>query len=391
MVSELYLIGFVQAVFFSALILAKKNKDLKDFFLTFFILIMGFNLLFLYASETEFYKNNPLLILFDFAYWTLIGPALYLYIYLTVSIDKKLKIKHLLHLLPAIAVFISYTDYIINIDYYKTSEYQYNLLSNIGYFVLMYNTPVYYILSVIKLRKHKKSIKDYYSYKDKVDLKWLYFLTNGFAFFLIFLLGSGILKDYLNVDFSFNIGQYTWLIMIVYIFGIGFFGYKQKGIFSDFDNPRMNNGSNMNKKLLSVSVISGEIVTNKKNQYQKSGLSTSESKEILEHLINYMTEKKPFLDWELNLKVLADYLNTTTHKLSQAINENLEQSFYEFINKYRVEEVKRLLSEPKNSTYKIISLAYDTGFNSKSSFYTVFKKYTNKSPIEYRKQYLQNA
>jgi hypothetical protein len=185
MLKELYLIGFAQSIFFTLLILTKKKRELKDLFLMFFILIMGLNLLFLYSTQTDFYKENPLLILFDFAYWTLIGPSLYLYIYLTVSEGKGLKYRHLLHLMPLLIVYISFADYIINIEYYKTNEFKYNRLNNIGYFVWMYNSPIYYILSIVKIKKHKSTIKDYYSYTKSVDLKWLYFLTSGFAIFLL--------------------------------------------------------------------------------------------------------------------------------------------------------------------------------------------------------------
>jgi AraC-like DNA-binding protein len=73
--------------------------------------------------------------------------------------------------------------------------------------------------------------------------------------------------------------------------------------------------------------------------------------------------------------------------LSQTINEQLRQSFSEFLNSYRIEEAKRRLRDPAFKHLSILGIAEDVGFNSKSSFNAVFKKHTNLTPSEFRNQY----
>ena len=78
----------------------------------------------------------------------------------------------------------------------------------------------------------------------------------------------------------------------------------------------------------------------------------------------------------------------TAHQLSQLLNEKLNVNFYTFINKYRIQEARRILTEEPDKS--IIAIAYDVGFNSKSSFYEAFSKFTGKTPYRYRKDALDS-
>jgi YesN/AraC family two-component response regulator len=98
-----------------------------------------------------------------------------------------------------------------------------------------------------------------------------------------------------------------------------------------------------------------------------------------------MENEKLFLDGDLTLQKLAERLAIPAQHLSQVINERLDQTFSDFINKYRVEEAKRRLLDPKTQHYTVLAIGEEVGFNSKSSFNAVFKKYTNTTPSEFRK------
>ena len=104
-----------------------------------------------------------------------------------------------------------------------------------------------------------------------------------------------------------------------------------------------------------------------------------------------MQEQKPYLDNELRLSHLADQLNTSPHHLSQVINEQLNQSFSDFINAYRVETAKQMLGDPREKQTYIINIAYASGFNNKTSFNKAFKEQTGMSPSQFRKQSLEGA
>lgn len=86
-----------------------------------------------------------------------------------------------------------------------------------------------------------------------------------------------------------------------------------------------------------------------------------------------MKEDKIYLDETLTLKIIAEKLDITQHQLSEILNDRLGQSFTEYINISRIEESKQLLLSKKEAS--ILEIAYESGFNSKSSFYNAFKKF----------------
>lgn len=140
-----------------------------------------------------------------------------------------------------------------------------------------------------------------------------------------------------------------------------------------------------------VHLINPDVLKNAhngKSKYENSSLSTTEAKAHLEKLLDYMNAVKPYLDGDLKLDNLADRLSIPSHHLSQIINERLEKNFYEFVNGYRVQEAKRIFSDPQKKKYKILRVALESGFNNKTSFNTVFKKEVGMTPSEFRKKQL---
>ena len=95
--------------------------------------------------------------------------------------------------------------------------------------------------------------------------------------------------------------------------------------------------------------------------------------------------KTPYIDGKLSLKQVAQKMEISTNYLSQVINENLKKNFFDFVNEYRVNLVKQKMKDPTNSQYTLLALAYDCGFNSKSSFNVIFKKNTGLTPSQYLK------
>lgn len=104
-----------------------------------------------------------------------------------------------------------------------------------------------------------------------------------------------------------------------------------------------------------------------------------------------MEEEKLYQEPELTLQHIADKLQFPTYQVSQAINDGLKKSFYDLINGYRVDEAKLLLLNPKNRNYTILSVGFEAGFNSKTTFNTVFKKFTGQTPTQFREMQLQKS
>ncbi|WP_408039411.1 helix-turn-helix domain-containing protein [Tenacibaculum amylolyticum] len=125
---------------------------------------------------------------------------------------------------------------------------------------------------------------------------------------------------------------------------------------------------------------------NETNKYAKSSLTEISSKKIKTILLEFMENEKPYLTPKLRIKDLSELTNIPAHHISQVINESFQQNFYEFINAYRIKEAVLLLKDPKLKEYTYESIAYDVGFNSRSAFYTAFKKIYNTTPTKYLKK-----
>ncbi|MDP3916419.1 MAG: two-component regulator propeller domain-containing protein [Bacteroidota bacterium] len=124
-------------------------------------------------------------------------------------------------------------------------------------------------------------------------------------------------------------------------------------------------------------------IPQKFEKYRGAKIPEVQSSSIINDLKRYMDEKKPYLNAELKLADLAKEINYPIHEISQVLNQDLNQSFSDFVNKYRVEEVKRRLEDKAFQKFTLMAIAEQCGFNSKTSFYRIFKNETGKTPAEY--------
>lgn len=125
-------------------------------------------------------------------------------------------------------------------------------------------------------------------------------------------------------------------------------------------------------------------------KYDKSALSQPAARSILATIKMHMGTHKPYLDSSLKLHDLAKQLSFSAHHISQVINELEQQNFSDFINRYRINDAKEMLGNPDLADNKIIEVAYDTGFNNKTSFSNAFKKFTGMSPSEFKTRSLSD-
>ena len=115
-----------------------------------------------------------------------------------------------------------------------------------------------------------------------------------------------------------------------------------------------------------------------------SFITDAEAKMIIRDLDMIMKRDKPFLNPKFSLYDLCQLMNVNRRKLTYVINEVMQKNFYGVVNDYRIEESIRLLKKKEGNDYKMDSIAEMVGFNSKSSFYACFKKYTGVTPTEFR-------
>jgi AraC-like DNA-binding protein len=122
---------------------------------------------------------------------------------------------------------------------------------------------------------------------------------------------------------------------------------------------------------------------------QKSSVKKIDSAEaavLSEKLESVMIEKELYKNSNLSLQDLAKEINISSHQLSQFLNNNLGKNFTSYINEFRINEACKIIKTSDKFTLE--SVGYDVGFNSKSTFFTAFKKHTGKTPLNYQLQVL---
>ena len=173
--------------------------------------------------------------------------------------------------------------------------------------------------------------------------------------------------------------RFGFTALTVFIYWVSYKAWIQPELFSVVFGE-----ANRSDKIVSA------IAIHPVKKYSNSGLKKEDLFKIIASLKNKFFTEKLYLDPELTIDTLAASLGYSKYHLSQAMNDELGQSFYDCINQYRVEEAKILLRSPEKNSYKIASLAFDAGFNSISTFNEVFKKFTGLTPSQFRKQREEN-
>ena len=233
------------------------------------------------------------------------------------------------------------------------------------------SVTVYSILSFIEIRRHQARLRDVVSYtSEKMTLNWLKILSITFyvGFLIVFILGGiNIIAGLLHFD------PYilTFIFISFFSFAYSFYAIRQPEILNYPASPPEEDG---------------DAVQKGPEKYAKSGLRDEQAEEYLTRLLNYMEEEKPYLDSDLTILDLSKKTGIPRHYITEVLNEKHGRNFFTFINEYRVKEVISLINDPKYQHYTILAIAFDAGFNSKSTFNTIFKASSGKTPSEYRKE-----
>lgn len=199
-----------------------------------------------------------------------------------------------------------------------------------------------------------------------MTLNWLKILSISFyvAFLILFILGGlNMIGNIIPFDPYFVVFGFISAFSFVY----SFYGIKQPVIFG----PEIWINGDEKKET---------------EKYSKSGLKDKQAEEYLEKLIMIMETDKPYLDGGLSINDLSILTGIPRHHITQVLNEKHGKNFFTFINEYRVNEVIMRFADPANNNFTILAIAYDSGFNSKTTFNSIFKLQTGMTPSEYREK-----
>lgn len=373
----LYYIGIGINFFLLLILLTKKRKSFADYILAAWLLLIGVHTILYVVSLSSASEANIHWIIGLSAPFTLVhAPFLYIYVAANTGAISVKRVTWLLHFVPFIAsILLLMPLYLMSakdkMALYNSGGAEYANINAILSLFINLSGIVYILLSFILLRKHKENIGNQFSYERKINLNWLRYLIYGLLVIWLIIM---LLK---KSSLIFGAG-------VFFVTFLGFLGIRQVGIFGlDYAANSNEEGSSINPIIPESPILNDSEENQPKKKYANSGLSDEQADLLHEALMQLMETEKYYTEPELSLNMLASKLDVHPNYLSQIINEREGISFFDFINSMRVQEFKRLVIEKDLRQYTLISLAFECGFNSKSSFYKNFKKLTGQSPSDY--------
>lgn len=300
-----------------------------------------------YGRQFQYLNHYPNLM----AYIT--APLFYLYVR-NISKNKLFSKKDLLYFIPAGIAFLAITPYLIKVYF---PDFQIRYITAITDYLLH---PIIKVSMLVIFGWYSwKLIRDI-PRKDQHLGQWLSLLLWCYAGFVL-----AFATYYVLVNFAFFNPSWDYMISFmqaVFIFIVGFLGYLQ---------PRILQGERIE-----------EVIQPQK--YQQIHLDDQDEQHLAYKLSIAMEHDEIFLENDLNLNTLAEYLDSNRHHVSMIINKHFNRNFNDYVNEYRVRRLQKEILKPENDNYTLLYLAIEGGFNNKVSFNKAFKKFTGKTPSQFK-------
>lgn len=368
----LFVISGAFSALFSLLLLSKKSKGSEDWILAVMFFLLTINCLFVFnfAQSSELYYVSFFSEL-NYAIPLLYGPLLYFYIRALTTKDFILKSKHWIHFIPFIIFLLvttlpSWTNLKIEP---KGAQFGYPFLK-------LLLAPFYLLAAAKVLRSYHSRFLDEYSFEMETNIIWMNWIVIGAI--ILWLIGT--------VSYAYNwftpenrillYDYYTLSFLAVFLFALAFVTAKNSSLFSDKQSKKSSI-----IKLLDKAMPEPEP---KQQSTDPPALAdTAQEDKDLERLVYSMEREELFSDPLLTLAKLSRSTGIPAYRISKVLKSSENGSFYDFVNRHRVERVKSLLAAGEADRLSLLGIAEEAGFNSKASFNRVFKKLTNLTPSQY--------
>jgi AraC-like DNA-binding protein len=358
-------IGISQSFFSGLLISTKKPVTTANRLMAAWLFMICIELIFALI-------NSNVLEMYSFQFITFTyGPLMYLYVKFMTNPEKKFNWFNLLHFIPFVAFFvvsvIFRTEPLVRDlrSFFRPDKLiSLRIIYGTSFFL---SITIYSVMAFIEIGRHQRNLKNLVSFTSGViTLNWLKIISVSFylAYFILFILGGlSMIGNYIPFDPYFVIFGF----ITVFSFVFSFYSIKQPAIYGQELRPDPDEKKDSEK-------------------YIKSGLKEQYASEYLEKLILFVEDNKPYLNRDLSIYDLSKMTGIPRHYITQILNEKHKKNFFTFINEYRVKEVIERFSDPKCDHYTILAIAYDAGFNSKTTFNSIFKNQTGLTPSEFREK-----
>lgn len=383
--STTLLLGAAHGIFLALALITVKSGNIAALrLLALLTLTFAIDLAVNYLRVAGYLAEWPRLAFIESAGTFLYGPFLYFYVVaLTSRKEWRWSARRWLHFLPFVAgvallvPFLGLSDEILVDRIYADADVTEALGALAWGGDVVDVLPrlligIYLLMSIRRLLQHGRHIRDHFSLIEHISLNWLRNLLIAFGviygLYLVALAfgGKGPVESLLNVA------------IVVIIYTLGYLGLRQPIIFTQRDQ-----GARADSRGPADSPAAAHPA-----KYRKSALDDESSRMLLNELQELMKSEQPYLDSKLTLAQLADRLGISSNYLSQVINQQTGSNFFDYINGHRVAAAKEILADPARADHNVLTVAMDSGFNSKSAFYTAFKHHANMTPSQYRQEKL---
>ena len=385
------LLGAIQGVFLTVALAARRRNRTANRLLAAAMLAFSIGMASSVYHAAGLEQRYPHFFGWAYPLPFLYGPLIYLYAVAAADREYRLTRRDTLHFVPFLATVIIGLPVYLMSGPDKIAWYHGLLAGEIPLWMriadpLKYVSGIAYVVATILfLRRHRQRVRNSYSSTERVNLRWLLWLGGSATAIWLLAIGIEVAESTGLVTFARGGGDdLIALAIAILVYGIGYMGLRQAEVFryETAEYPVQPRAATAE-----VPPISGVVVDAAAAEpvpYERSGLSSAEARRLKNRLLALMDGERPWKDSELTLADLAERLDTTPHKLSEVLNAEIGETFYDFVNGYRVREVQRRIAAGEARALKILSLALDAGFASKSTFNQVFKKHTSQTPSDFR-------
>lgn len=389
LINTLLILGAAQGLFLGAVLAARRANSAANkllavamFAFSVFILQSVYYARGYYAAYPHFIGvSQPLVFLF--------GPLLYLYAQTVSTGGHTFRRVSLVHFVPFGLVTLYLVPFYLQEGTAKAAYMEALLRDGPPLDLaiieqLQYPYGILYVaLTIGLLRRYRARLKDTYSSTERINLLWLRNLTVGVV--AVWALATGLnLLEVAGLGAAGLEAQLTALAVSVFVYGIGYLGLRQPEIFHPLPPPVERQGGAVDGPPALGAREALPAPPDERSGYGKSGLTQAQAEAHMQELLRLMDAEQPYKRSLLTLPELAEELSISVHNLSEVINTQAGKNFYDFVNGYRLEEAKRRLRDPDTLHLTILAIAEESGFNSKSTFNTFFRKHTGLTPSQYR-------
>jgi AraC-like DNA-binding protein len=399
-ISTINLLGAAQGFFLAAVLAGKRRNTAANRLLAAAMFAFSLDLLTTVYHALGWHTVLPQLIGVTYPLPLLYGPIFYLYVKAVSLGGAALRQRDAWHFAPLLPLVLYLVPFYLQPAAEKlallhaTEERTWTpVLTALGNLVFLHSL-IYLILSLRLLRRHSVRVRNYFSSIERINLAWLRRMLAGglvmwfvaLAFHIRWLMqapaaGLNPIEGY---------GNYVALGMAAYVYTLGYLGLRQQEIFAPPpprhpDPAAPKPATPESEEADPAEAERAEAAESEaRPRYAKSGMGPAQADRLISALLDLMEHEKPYRNNDLTLPELAESLGTSVHNLSEAINTRLDQSFYDFVNRYRVEQVQQRLADPANDHLTILAIGLDAGFSAKSSFNATFKKHTGMTPSQFK-------